>query len=199
VERSAALGRTVRKFRRSKGVTLQQVADASNLSKSFISQIESGNANPSIASLKRIADVLEIPLAALFDGDGAAGGRSDVTPAPDPPVDEVKIVRRDRRKRLAWPGREGTTYLLTPDLRRKLEVIMSVMQPGEQAGDEMYSHAGEEFGLVLEGRYEVTVAGERYVLEAGDSIYYPSHLPHRTRVLGDTPVRTLWVITPPSF
>ena len=61
------------------------------------------------------------------------------------------------------------------------------------------THEGEEFGFILEGRYESTVDGQVFVLEEGDSITYPSRLPHRGRAIGNQRVRTLWVITPPSF
>lgn len=191
------LGAKLKAIRRSKGVTLQQIADQTGLSKSFVSQIETGAANPSIASLKKITDVLGIPLAALFHaGEEAeeAGTPSEVAE----PQGEVRVVRRDRRKMLVEPGKMGRMYLLTPDLQRKLEVILGEEEPGN-ADSEWYSHRGEEFGLVLEGRYEVSVGDQVFVLEAGDSIYYPSHMPHKTRVLGDQPVRTIWVITPPSF
>lgn len=195
------LGEKLKAIRKSKGITLQQVADGANLSKSFVSQIETGAARPSIGSLKKIANVLGIPLAALFD-DGpnaeaavpqAASGLNAQGPS------EVRVVRRDRRKMLVWPGKDAKTYLLTTDLQRKLEVILDIEEPGHSSGDEWYSHTGEEFGFVLEGRYEVTVGDQVFVLEAGDSIYYPSHLPHKVRVLGDRAAKTLWVITPPSF
>ena len=100
---------------------------------------------------------------------------------------------------LTWPGAHGRTQLLTPDLERKLEVTLSVWKPGYTTGPEPYAHAGEEFGLVLEGRFEVTVGDATFRLETGDTIYFPSHLPHRSRVLGRRPATTLWVITPPSF
>lgn len=76
---------------------------------------------------------------------------------------------------------------------------MATSLSGHSSGDEPYSHEGEEFGLVFRGRYEVEIAGEVYLLEEGDSIYFPSRLPHRVRALGDAPAETLWVITPPSF
>jgi transcriptional regulator with XRE-family HTH domain len=188
------LGARLKQIRRSKGVTLQQIADQTGLSKSFVSQIETDAANPSIGSLKKITDVLGVPLAALFasseNGQGAPAGLD--------PGGEVRVVRRDRRKILIEPGKKGKMSLLTPDLQRKLEVILGEEEPGN-ADEEWYSHAGEECGFVLEGRYEVSVGDQVFVLEAGDSIYFPSHLPHKTRVLGDEPVRTIWVITPPSF
>lgn len=195
------LGRKLRTIRKRNRITLQRIADGADLSKSFVSQVESGLANPSIASLKKIANVLGIPLGALLDGEPAGEATTAAPPkrGPGDVVGEVRVVRRDRRKMVVWPGSGGKTYLLTPDLQRKLEVILSEMKPGDSSGEERYSHAGEEFGFVLEGRYEVTVGDQVFVLEEGDSIYYPSDIPHTTRVLGERPARTLWVITPPSF
>ena len=205
------LGAKLKEIRRGRGVTLQQIADQTGLSKSFVSQIETGAANPSIASLKKITDVLGVPLGALFTHgengssdtpaaapNGFASGAAGAAPSSLDPGGEVRVVRRNRRKMLIEPGKKGKMYLLTPDLQRKLEVILGEEQPGN-ADEEWYSHIGEECGFVLEGRYEVSVGDQVFVLEAGDSIYFPSHLPHKTRVLGDQPVKTIWVITPPSF
>jgi transcriptional regulator with XRE-family HTH domain len=196
-----SLGQQLKKVRRSKGMTLQQVADGAGLSKSFVSQIESDRAKPSIASLKKIGDVLDIPLATLFDEETNNGTISPFgsIESDDPKaLKEVRVVRRTQRKMLVWPGRNWKAYLLTPDLQHKLEVFIDEMEPGG-SDNEPYCHVGEEFGLVLEGRCEVTVGGEVFELEAGDSIYYPCHLPHTTRVLGDCPARAIWVVTPPSF
>jgi len=99
---------------------------------------------------------------------------------------------------LSWPGRSWKTYLLTPDLQRKLEVLLNELEPGDTF-DEPYTHQGEEFGFVLEGSYEVTVGDEVFVLNEGDSISYSSSLPHKMRVVGTSRSRSLWVITPPSF
>jgi transcriptional regulator with XRE-family HTH domain len=192
------LGAKLRAIRTSKGLSLQRLADLTDLSKGFVSQVESGAANPSIASLKRIADGLGISLVDLFDpasnGDsnGNEAGSADGS-------GEVRVVRRHRRKMLAWPGSTAKTYLLTPDLQRQLEVTLNVYQPGDESGAEGMSHAGEECGLVREGCLEVTVGGKVFRLEEGDTISYPSHIPHRTRAIGEGVTRTVWIITPPSF
>jgi transcriptional regulator with XRE-family HTH domain len=199
------LGAKLKEIRRGQGVTLQQIADQTGLSKSFVSQIETGAANPSIGSLKKITDVLGVPLGALFtngehrpgEPPAALSNSNGALQAVDP-SGAVRVVRRNRRKVLIEPGKKGKMYLLTPDLQRKLEVILGEEEPGN-ADEEWYSHIGEECGFVLEGRYEVCVGDQVFVLEAGDSITFPSHIPHKTRVLGDQPVRTIWVITPPSF
>lgn len=189
------LGRRLREHRQSVGLTLQQVADETGVTRSFVSQVEAGKVNPSMSTLKRIAAALDTRLGALLDAEyppaaqpnGSSGGRS-----------EVAVVRRDHRKMIKWPDSEALSYLLTPDLQRRLEVLLSVYEPGHSSGDEPYVHEGEEFGLVLSGRYEVQVDGETYVLEQGDTIYFPSHLPHSMRALDET-AETLWAITPPSF
>lgn len=195
-------GKRLRAIRRSRDITLQQMAEATGLSRRFISQIESDVANPSVGTLKKITDALGIPLAALLVGPTDTDATLALAPPPSNPdgyVSKVQLVRRDQRKMLVWPGRQATSYLLTPDLQRKLEVILDVLDAGHASGEEWLSHKGEEFGFVLEGRYEVTIGDQVYVLEEGDAIYYPSHLPHKTRVLGDRPAKTLWVITPPTL
>lgn len=196
------LGARLKEIRRGKGITLQEVARETGLSKSFVSQVEAGDANPSIASLKKIADALTIPLAALFEvqSNGVDGGAQDRSEAGNQAVNDVRVVKKHQRKMLVWPGQDGSkTYLLTPDLQRKLEVTFAELNPGHDSGLDTYSHKGEECGFVLEGALEVTVLDQVYRLEAGDSISFPSHLPHRIRVFGDTLTKTVWVITPPSY
>ncbi len=192
------VGEKLRALRKARGLSLQQVADAAGLSKAFVSQIESGTANPSLASLKRVGSALDLPLAALFEG---AGDGEESAAATAEESSEVRVVRRARRKQIVWPGRTTPSYLLTPDLRGPLEVMLDVLEPGSRTEDDerCMTHAGEEFGFILEGRYEITVGERTIVLEEGDSITFPSRLPHRGRALGARTVKTLWVITPPSF
>jgi transcriptional regulator with XRE-family HTH domain len=188
--RDAELGSRLRAARTERRYSLQAVADQSGLSKSFISQLELGRSAASLGTLKRICAVLDIPVWSLLD-DSATDGS-------DGPARPITIVRSDERKVRRYPGSDTDIALLTPDLNRAIEVTMSVLQPGEGYGHESYTHRGEEFGLVLAGTYEVTVDGTALVLEEGDSIYFSSRLPHRTRVIGDVPVTTFWVVTPPS-
>jgi mannose-6-phosphate isomerase-like protein (cupin superfamily)/DNA-binding XRE family transcriptional regulator len=192
--RDVELGRRLRAARRERRRSLQFVADQAGLSKSFISQLELGQSAASLGTLKRICAVLDIPVWALLDDAPTAASEGESTESGA----KVAVVRRHHRKVRRPAGSSTEISLLTPDLNRKIEVTLSVVQPGEGYGHEPYTHRGEEFGLVLSGTYEVTVDGVVHVLEEGDSIYLPSHLPHRTRALGDVPVTTFWVVTPPS-
>ena len=71
--------------------------------------------------------------------------------------------------------------------------------PGADTGRTLLSHSGEEVGLVLAGRLEVTVDGTRMVLGPGDAYAFESHLPHRFRAVGREPCRVVSACTPPSF
>ena len=68
--------------------------------------------------------------------------------------------------------------------------------PGASTGDDLYTHKGEEAGLVLEGRIELTLGDEVFLLETGDSFSFPSTIPHTYRNPGDTPAAVIWANTP---
>ena len=179
----------IRKLRKEKGITLNEMAEKTGISINYLSRVERGKTNPSVGILKRISNVLGVSLLGL----GGEPLQNSVRPQ------EVAIVRRNMRKMLVYPKSKLKEYLLTPDLNRKLEVLLGESKPGKSKEDEWYSHEGEEFGLVLEGQYEVTVENKTYILNEGDSIYFLSHLPHKMRGIGRKRCKTLWVITPPSF
>ena len=189
MDKYLAIFEGIRKLRKEKRITLKKMAQETGISINYLSQIERGKTNPSVGILKRITNVLGVSLLGL-------GGEPFQNPFNQ---QEVAVVRRDMRKMLVYPKSKLKEYLLTPDLKRKLEVLLSESKPGRAKENAWYSHEGEEFGLVLEGQYEVTVEDKTYILNEGDSIYFPSHLPHKMRGIGRKRCKTLWVITPPSF
>ncbi|MGO1971910.1 MAG: helix-turn-helix domain-containing protein [Propionibacteriaceae bacterium] len=186
--RDDGLGRRLRALRKGRGRSIQQVADAAHVSKSFISHLELGRSSASLGTLKRICAALDAPVWTLLDDPD----ESEVVEG------QVAIVRGDERKFRRVAGTEIDIALLSPDLNRDFQVTMSVLKPGEGYGSETYTHQAEEFGLVLQGAYEVTVDGTVHLLQVGDSIYFDSRLPHRTRAVGEGDTVTFWVTTPPS-
>jgi len=183
---------SIKRIRKSKGITLQEMSNRTGISVNHLSQIERGKTNPSIGTLKKITNVLGVPFMSL-------GNEGNGPPLSPNNQKKAQVVRQDMRKMLVYPKSKTKVYLLTPDLQRQLEVILSESEPEEQGPEEWYSHEGEEFGFVLEGELEVTVDDEVYVLKEGDSISYRSHLPHRMKRIGDAPCKSIWVVTPPSF
>ena len=178
------LGESVRRLREERGFSLKKLAKEAGVSESFISQIERGVANPSVASLRRIAAALSTSVAALFEGLSQ----------------EPRLMRAKDRPRLTHPKRKWKDSLLTPEGAKRLQVIMSVIEPGGGSGDEPYTHdSDEECVIVLKGELEFGVGNETYSLYEGDSLTFESRMPHWNRNPSGTKTEVLWILTPPSY
>lgn len=178
------LGRRIRAVREEHGRSLRQVADRAEVSESFLSQIERGVASPSVATLRRIAEALGESVGSFFAGPFSGG----------------RVVRAGQRRRLVHPRRRWEDVLLTPPESRRLQIILSTIEPGAGSGKEPYAHdSDEECVIVLKGRLEFWVEGERFDLEEGDSLLFESREAHRNRNPGPSKAEVLWVITPPSY
>jgi transcriptional regulator with XRE-family HTH domain len=203
------IGRRIRRERLKRRLTLEQLAGRSGVSKSFLSQVERNLTNPSVTSLKRIAQQLGISVVKLFpDEENGLVERYDLWGYGSPIRKtkgilynkEVRVVRADRRKGVTLPGSEVHYKVLTPDLNRQLEVMYMRVKEGDTSGNELMVDApGEKFGTVLRGVLEFRVADEVFELRAGDSICHPAEVPHSWRGLKGNPIEVIWVQTPPSF
>jgi mannose-6-phosphate isomerase-like protein (cupin superfamily) len=93
------------------------------------------------------------------------------------------------------------TYLTLPGVLsgRTVQIMDERYEVGADTGPELYSHAGEECGVCIEGRIELTVNGRSEVLEPGDAFYFSSTLPHRWRNVGKGAARMIAANTPPTF
>ena len=179
-----SLGLSVRHPRKRRGLTIQQVADNSGLSISFISQLERGLVSPSVNSLQKISRALGMQIGGFFEDQGKAS----------------RLIRATERPRLIYPNHTEEEYLLTPIRSKKLQVLYYRLKPGASSGEKPYSHeSDEECGIVLRGSLEVSVAGETYLLNAGDAVTFESSLPHAWRNVGDEECEALWVVTPPGY
>lgn len=186
---AARLGRRLRMSRRRLGLTLDALSGRTGLSKSFLSQMESGRANPTLESLHRIAEAVETPLSVLLGGPGGAAPRPRTAAA-------LTTTYRPARGGRQWAEGEGRTYPLTAPGARRFETVLAEGTPAHHAF--VTSHPGEELCHVLAGRLRVEVGGERYALAAGDSLHYDSALPHRLTGLTPAARFLLQVAGPPA-
>jgi transcriptional regulator with XRE-family HTH domain len=178
------LGERLRAIRLLRRLTLRDVADAAGVSESFVSQLERGRSNASVATLQRLAAALGIEISDLFDGHDPA---------------EPRVLRRDARQRLEW-GHLGRKALLTPKPFHSLEAVAAEFEPGGSTGDEPYTHGdSEELLLVLAGRVQLQLGTELFDLSMGDSVNYRSSTPHRVSNPGSDAAEVLFVISPPSY
>ena len=208
------IGEKLKAIRFQNRMTLVELSRRAGVSKSLLSRIECNRSVPTITTLQKIAIALKLDLASLFGnldaknhtspGDRSAlqlvSGDQSLDPEPmkngnDSKV--VSVVRKEQRKKLIMPW--GANYeMLCPDMQHRIEFIYINYPVGGRA-EEFYSHDGEECGIVLEGRFKATIGDQAFILEAGDSIYYASSIPHRWENAGDVEAKLIWAITPPSF
>ena len=208
------IGDRLRAIRLQNGLTLADLSTKAGVSKSMLSRIERNDSAPTTTTLHKIASALGVALADLFDDRG--GGDPDALRDRDaPPVvardrsldpgatrngngaPAVAVVRERQRKRLIMPW--GADYeMLCPDMQHAIEFIQ-IDYPVGGGSRELYSHDGEECGVVLEGRFRGFVGDQELILEAGDSVYYSSSIPHRWENAGDVEAKAIWAVTPPSF
>lgn len=179
------LGTKLKSIRKDRGYSLEDLARRTGFSKSFLSQIENGKNSPSIASLKKITQALEISIGEMFQADRG---------------DQVYFLKKaDRTPFEVVKDQVIFEFGASKVPNRKMEAIFfSLLPGGESEGD--YTHEGEEFGTVTEGVLSLSLGGTEYRLEVGDSIYFSSSMPHRWRNPSpDVTMRAIWVITPPTF
>jgi transcriptional regulator with XRE-family HTH domain len=174
----------IRTIRIAKGLNMRELAEKVGCSTPFISQMENGKASPSIATLKKIATVLGVRVVDFFMTEKSG---NDI------------ILRKEQRIHMKYPQGAAFIELLVAKVsNKKMQPIWAHFEPGD-GSQGLYSHTGEEFGIIVKGSFELQIEDEVYLIEEGDTFYFSSDRKHGYRNPGDTSTDVLWVITPPSF
>lgn len=183
----AEIGRRLRDLRRRRALTLQTLSEESGVSVGMLSQMERGVSAPSIRTLQRVAEALEVPISWFFtDGPSSSG-------AP------AWVLRRSDRRTLSLGTSGVTKELLAPGGEGAIELLHVIIEPGGSSGAAPYTHAGEDAGVVIEGSMRLEVDGESCLLGAGDAFRFKSTLPHRFENPGPARAVVLWAVTPPFY
>ncbi len=177
------LGRQLQTLRLKRKWTVREVARRVGLSASFVSAIEQGVGQPSIAALKKLARCYGTTILALSS---------------PPLLPPGKVIREGAYRVLPMLG-PGIKVEQLAEGRLAMDCQRFTLSPG--AGSQgQYAHEGEEFIHVISGAFEITLDGkERYRLRAGDSIYFKSTTLHAWVNPGPGETVLLWVNTPPTF
>lgn len=170
------IGRRIREIRKSRGMTLQQLAEASKISSSMLSLVERGLTSPSVGSLIVICEALGKSMSGLLATDDHSG---DIVVR----ADEVETVVTHRNV---------VRRVLKEDRNNGVSIAINEYAPKTSSNDTPLTHDGFEYGLVLEGNLTVEVDGVSHVLKAGDLISYASSRPHRIWNHSNTSARTVW-------
>lgn len=177
------LGARIREKRKENGLSLKELAEKTDLTPGFLSQIERELAEPSITSLRKIAEALGVAVFYFLMTD----------------VHKNPVVRKGERQTLRFPNSHLSYELLTPDLNRQMEMFMGQLEPGAATCDEPLTHPGEEVTHVLQGKMRIMIGEEEHILDAGDTIYYFCSIPHKIISIGKEDLIFISTITPPQF
>jgi transcriptional regulator with XRE-family HTH domain len=179
---SIDVGAKLRSVRVAFGLSQRALARRAGVTNGLISLIEQNRVSPSVSSLKKVLDGVPMTLAEFFTLDEDSAPQMFFT------AEELTEIGNEQvSRRLIAAQRAG----------RQLSIVHERHAPGSATGDEMLAHRGEEGGLVVRGRIELTIGGSTRVLGPGDSYYFASQLPHRFRNAGREVCEIVSCVTPP--
>lgn len=212
-----SVGANLRERRMAAGLSLRQLARELGVSASFVSQIENGKSQPSVATLYTICSRLNISLDELFSTSDPAASRPEPAASVGTPHsggDDTHSFRGALAK-LSEPHEARQTPVVEPDQRRRLvldsgvtwEQLSSGLEPGVDfllvryevggssvPGEHLTRHSGIEYGYIVSGTLDVSLGFDTYRIGPGDSISFDSATPHRLTNNGDVPVEAIWFV-----
>ncbi len=178
------IGLRLKKIRLFKELSQRQLARQSGVANATISQIEAGKLNPTVSMLKKVLDGIPISLGEFFGDEFELRDRVFFRASELTEIADGGVSFRQVGANLA---------------NRAIQLIQECYQPGSGTGKHAITHEGEECGIILSGRLEVTVGDETAVLTKGDAYYFKSHQPHQFRNPGNERCELITACTPPTF
>jgi transcriptional regulator with XRE-family HTH domain len=178
----ASMGARIREFRSVRKLSLRELAGRAKTSPGFLSQLERGQVNASVGTLRRLAEELGVSLPDLFADHGANGAR---------------ILRKAERPEI-HVSELSAKYLLSQKPLLNLEVYASEFAPGATAGEAYVHGDAQEVLIVTRGSVVLELDGKKYQLDEGDSAEYRTSVPHTVHNLSDAPAEMFLIVSPPT-
>ncbi|MFD5864435.1 helix-turn-helix domain-containing protein [Agromyces sp. NPDC127015] len=173
-----AIGARIRNARTAQGMTLAQVAEASGLTKGFLSRLERDETSPSVATLVQLCQVLSLTIGSLFA---------------EP---EIQHIALDGAPRVNFGGTGIVERLVSPRGESRVQVIRSSMAPGASGGAELYTISSDvEVLHVISGSVTARFVDRVVELAEGDALTFPGREPHSWEA-GDGGAEVAWIIVP---
>ena len=177
------IGKRMKELRIQYGLTQQELADRSELTKGFISQLERNQNSPSIGTLLDIIQCLGTTPAEFFT---------------DEEPEQIVFEKDDYFEKISEDGNKMIEWIIPNAQKNSMEPVRLTLKPGGSS-DTHLPHAGEEFGYVLKGTVRVFYGGRTYTVRAGESFYFQAGKKHRLENNGNRDAILIWVSTPPTF
>jgi len=179
------LGQRIRAERMARNFSIRKLSQAASITPSMLSQIENEQVNPSIQTLRSLADAMDIPLYSFFREETQLD----------------TIVTPESRMTIGRKSEPDVIYeLLTPDTQGAIEFCMMVIPPYACSNTQAQSHKGEETAFFHAGKQvNLEMAGNIYPMKPGDSVRIPANCPHRWHNPSDAAAQVIFALSPPSF
>lgn len=177
------IGTKIKELRVQKGLTQEELADRSELSKGFISQVERDLTSPSIATLIDILQCLGTDLSDFFTKETDA---------------QIVFHDSDYFEKIDAEYKTKTEWIIPNAQKNIMEPIKLTLEPGGQTYPDN-PHEGEEFGYILNGSITIFLGKEIYKAKKGDSFYFTPNSTHYIKASEKTGASLIWVSSPPSF
>lgn len=178
-----SIGNKIKELRTKKGLTQEELADRSELSKGFISQVENDLTSPSIATLMDILQCLGTSLKEFFqDADDR----------------QIVFTKEDFFEKTDAELHSKIEWIIPNAQKNRMEPIRVTLEPGGSTYPDL-PHEGEEFGYVLSGAITIVVGNRTVKAARGDAFYFTPDSEHYIRANGKNGAVFLWVSTPPNF
>ena len=179
-----SIGQKINDWRKKKRLTLKQLAQKTDLTAGYMSQVENDKASPSISTLKKISTALGVRIIDFFS---------------DEIVNDPKVLKQDQWTKVLLPGWKADVRQMVHIVgNKRMQPFFTVIPPNGGSRDP-YTHQGEEVGIVLEGCLTLTIGKETHEIGPMTSFYSSSLLQHSWVNNGSEPCRIIWVITPPTW
>lgn len=182
------LANKLRRLRKSKGLTLQELAKKSNLGIATLSRLEKGHQTGTMKTHQKICEALGIDLVDLY---------KDIEPydegaiAVSPESEEIETFLYDDK---------ASSVILTPNaLRKNMLPVLLTLEPDGKTHLEKNPKGTEKFLFCLEGEIELAIGEKNFQLKKGSVLYFKSSLSHQFKNVGKTKARCLCISSPAAL
>ena len=175
------IGQKIKQLRIQKGLTLEELASRSELTKGFLSQVERNLTTPSIGTLEDILEALGSNLSEFFHEEEEKQIVFGVQDFFEDEQDDYKIE-----------------WVIPNAQKNEMEPILLTLHPGKKS-HELSAHHGEEFGYVLQGKIELIIGNNIYKCAKGETFYFVPNKTHYIKNISEGETKLIWISSPPNF